>query len=550
LTASIQPASATSRGAAIAAAVIVLICLFSHQGSLGLVGPDEPRYAWIARNMAATGDWVTPKLYGQPWLEKPVLYYWAAALGFAAHLPDEWAARLPSALAALAAAAAIGWLGWKHCGFGSGVSSPALLGPLLFSTTVGAIGFARAAGPDMLFAGALMLAMASATGVLRTCGSLRQASESTASQPGRDWPSLACFGASLGLAVLAKGPAGLILAVAAVAVWAIATRQWRAALRLTHPVVIAAWCVVALPWYVLCALRNPNFLRVFLLEHNFERYVAPVFHHRQPSWFFLPILLLALFPWTALLFPAALEGFQQWREKSWIRSPGFFFACWAAAPVVFFSFSQSKLPGYILPAVPPAALLLGVTLARLLRSDSALRRWMLAVLGASWILAGAVAPRAANLPVGARDTLGKELLPAAIVAIAAGCAVCTLSAFRVRAALWCCLLLAPLFVEIAGLRFLPRLDPYISARYHEEMLRNDRRLDRLFTFRLQRSWSYGLAFYLNRPVPEWSSSDPEGALVLTTPEGLVELKQLGRFHGTLEEEYVGILYVPVGPATH
>ena len=83
---------------------------------MGLLGPDEPRYAWIARAMAETGDWITPRLYGQPWFEKPILYYWAAALGFRLHLPPELAARLPSAFAALAAALAIGWLGWKHYG--------------------------------------------------------------------------------------------------------------------------------------------------------------------------------------------------------------------------------------------------------------------------------------------------------------------------------------------------------------------------------------------------------------------------------------------------
>src|SRR5271155_2006267 len=96
----------------LAAAVIILVCLCTHVGAVGVVGPDEPRYASIARAMAATGDWVTPRLDGQPWLEKPILYYWAGAIGFRAPLPDEWAARLPSALAALAAVIAIGWLGW------------------------------------------------------------------------------------------------------------------------------------------------------------------------------------------------------------------------------------------------------------------------------------------------------------------------------------------------------------------------------------------------------------------------------------------------------
>ena len=93
---------------AAASAIAVFVCLFGHLGAMGLVGPDEPRYVWIARAMAQTGDWVTPRLYGQPWFEKPILYYWAAAIGFSRHLSTEWAARLPSALGALAIAIAIG----------------------------------------------------------------------------------------------------------------------------------------------------------------------------------------------------------------------------------------------------------------------------------------------------------------------------------------------------------------------------------------------------------------------------------------------------------
>src|SRR5580658_3159265 len=124
---------------------IIAVCLFGHLGAIGLVGPDEPHYVWIARAMADTGDWITPRLYGQPWFEKPGLYYWAAALGFKLQLSAEWAARLPSAFAALGASLAIGWLAWTHYRAGaSSLSSPALLAPLIFSSSVAAIGFARA----------------------------------------------------------------------------------------------------------------------------------------------------------------------------------------------------------------------------------------------------------------------------------------------------------------------------------------------------------------------------------------------------------------------
>ena len=289
----------------------MVVCLFSHLGAIGLVGPDEPRYAWIARAMATSGDWVTPRLYGQPWFEKPVLYYWAAALGFLAHLPVEWAARLPSAVAALVAAIAIGWLGWKFYGTESWpFASPLLVAPLIFSTSVAAIGFARAAGPDMLFSASLTLAMASGAIVLSRRGALRSENENRAITGPSDHFALAFFGASLGLAVLAKGPAGVVLAAGAIGIWAIATGQWRSALRLAHPIAIIAFCVVALPWYVLCAARNPDFIHIFIFQHNFERYLTPMFQHRQPFWYFVPILLLGLLPWMACLWPALQEGVQ------------------------------------------------------------------------------------------------------------------------------------------------------------------------------------------------------------------------------------------------
>ena len=105
------------------------------------------------------------------------------------------------------------------------------------------------------------------------------------------------FGFFLGAAVLAKGPAAIILAGGATLLWAALCRQWRAPFRFLHPLILIVFCATALPWYVLCALRNPDFLRVFIWQHNFERYLTPVFEHRQPFWYFGYILLLAVFPW-------------------------------------------------------------------------------------------------------------------------------------------------------------------------------------------------------------------------------------------------------------
>jgi 4-amino-4-deoxy-L-arabinose transferase-like glycosyltransferase len=529
-------------------ALSILVCLFGHLGAFGLVGPDEPRYAWIARAMSETGDWVTPRLYGQPWFEKPILYYWAAALGFRLHLPAEWAARLPSAIAAFAAAFAVGWLGWTHYGNDARIErSPAVLAPLLFSTSVAAIGFARAATPDMLFSASLTLAMASAAGVLRYAGLLRSADTVSEARRG-DVPSLILFGAFIGLAVLAKGPAAIVLAGGAVLLWALATRQWRAMFRFAHPLAVVAFCAVALPWYIVCALRNPDFLRIFLFQHNFERYLTPLFQHRQPFWFFGPIVLLALLPWTALLWPAAREGLRLWRERSWADSPGFFFACWAIIPVVFFSFSQSKLPGYILPAIPALTLVCSIGAARALERSRAKVLSTAAALGLTWLVLAVAALRSAHRIVAGQipSYLGYAAL---LFAVLAALAIVVAGFYgRPRYMIACCALSVVVSVEAGNLSVLPILDRFESARSHAQFLHNDQRQDRIFTYHLRRDWDYGLAVYFHRELPEWSPSDPDAALVLTTPTGFEEIQKLGRFQGQLDEPYVGVLYVPVNRA--
>jgi 4-amino-4-deoxy-L-arabinose transferase-like glycosyltransferase len=518
---------------------------------MGLVGPDEPRYAWIARAMATSGDWVTPRLYGQPWFEKPILYYWLGAIGFNLNLPTEWAARLPSAFAALAAALAVAWLAWRHYGIDSDFAdSPTLLGPLIFSSSVAAIGFARAAAPDMLFTACLTLAMVNATRVLRLAGLLRASHNAAVGTSRRDELSLLFFGATLGLAALAKGPAAVILAGGAIGIWALATANWRAALRLAHPLSIASFGVVTLPWYVLCAHRNPDFIRAFVFQHNFERYLTPLFRHKQPFWFFGPMTLLALLPWTILLIPAAQEGLRHWREKSWRDSPGFFIFCWAVFPVLFFSFSQSKLPGYVLPAIPPLAVLLAVASRHLTNLESKSRRCVTIALALTWAAMGLSAGLGIRrLPPGAFGAVGHAIFTCAAVAISGSLIVLVLMFLRRRGAILISAILVALLVEIAGARILPALDPYNSARPHAKLLLNDRRPDRIFTYQLNRSWNYGLAFYLHGELPQWSPNDPQAALVLTNPKGLEEIRKLSRLGGELDEYYQGILYVPVLPSS-
>jgi 4-amino-4-deoxy-L-arabinose transferase-like glycosyltransferase len=552
--------------AAVAVAISLWICLFSHLGALGLTGPDEPRYAWIARAMARTGDWVTPRLYGNPWFEKPVLYYWAAAIGFRLHLSDEWAARLPSAVAALIAALCIGWLAQRlesaDSGDGGGSRrfcpwSPSLLAPLIFATSVAAIGFARAATPDMLFAASVTLAMAAATTILQDAGALRAPARSNSRPRETNAPAALLFGAFIGLAVLAKGPAGIVLAGGAVLIWAIATKRWAATFRLLHPYAIVSFCVVALPWYVLCAVRNPLFLHVFIFQQNFERYVTPMFHHPQPFWFFVPITLMAILPWTAFLTPVGVDALGRYREKKWRDSPAFFFGCWALFPVLFFSFSESKLPSYILPAIPALALVIAIFLAPWIQRTSREGALVFAMFGATWLglAAGALVwlrhlpkPPAldAGLQTGGQNTVAHApLLAASTLALIAAAAIFIFSRSRKRAAMWISLALTCLLVEIGGIAVLPDLDAYYSSRPIGTMLRRDLRPDRLFTYGLPRAKQYGLDFYLGRALQEWSPSDRNGALVLTTPKGFAEIEQRGYFRGTLNEPFPGIVFVPI-----
>jgi len=543
----------TNVPAIFSAIAVTGICLFSHLGALGLIGPDEPRYAWIARAMAQTGDWVTPRLYGSPWFEKPILYYWAAAVGFAMHLPAEWAARLPSAIAALAAALAIGWLGKKH--FGSvpenqigdknSALNPSLFAPIIFSASVAAIGFARAATPDMLFSSSITLAMATAATCLQQAGALHSSNASSTTAQKLSVGTLALFGAFLGLGVLAKGPAAVILAGGAIGIWAIATSHLRAALRLAHPLAIATFCIVALPWYVICERRNPDFLHIFIFQHNFERYLTPVFQHVQPFWFFVPITLLAVLPWAPFLLSTALEAKRIFRANNWRTSPGFFFACWALFPVLFFSFSQSKLPSYILPAIPPLALLLAVSASR----SSSRVRGLLAVISTAiaivWLVLGVAAWEyfAADPQSGlaAKIVLAVALI-AAVLSLVFG--------FRsnLKSLIFTSAFAAALAVGIAGLALLPAIDPLVSARDRAQMI-TDSPGTNFYTFRLQRSWNYGLAFYAGRPLEEWSPENPGAATLLTTSPGLIELKKLGRFTGSVNPQERGMRYVKIEPIT-
>ena len=372
MTETIAPTSETARTSVVARigwAILILatlyVCYFSHLGAIGFVGPDEPRYAWIARDMLETGDWVTPRLYGKPWFEKPPLFYWGAAVSFKLFGVSEAAARLPSAISALLATLALAWIALRLYG-----AETARWLLLLLPTTVGMIGFSHAAATDMPFSGMLTIAMVCAAVVL---GLTRN--ENTPILPRTPWLALVLFGFFLGLAVLAKGPAGIILSGGAIFFWALFTKRWRDAFLLFHPAALASFCLTALPWYILCARRNPDFFRIFIIEHNFKRYLTPEFQHIQPFWYFGPILLAAFLPWTLLLLWSIVSGVGHSIVRRSVSALSLFFLTWALFSLIFFSVSQSKLPGYILPAVPAIGLLLVRKLVLSLASRSRFMRF-------------------------------------------------------------------------------------------------------------------------------------------------------------------------------
>lgn len=337
-----DPQALPPRSTAIVLALVAALFLF-RLGAVPLLGPDEPRYARVAIEMHRSGDRVTPTLQGQPWLEKPALYYWTAALAFDALGETEAAARLPSVLAGLLMVASTALFGARVYGAGAGLWSGVVLG-----TCVLAFAYSRAASMDMLLAASVTAATVLVG--LRLLGIAGRLAV----------PAGAVFSA---LAVLAKGPIGLLLPALAAAGYIAATREWRLLRRLLSPTAVVLFLAVAAPWYLLVySAQGRAFVDVFLLDHNLRRFATTIHHHPGPPWYYVPVLLGGLFPWTGLLVPAVAEVRpRRVRADLYVLS-------WLALPLLFFSVAGSKLPGYVLPCLAPLALLMGRAADRLARS--------------------------------------------------------------------------------------------------------------------------------------------------------------------------------------
>jgi 4-amino-4-deoxy-L-arabinose transferase-like glycosyltransferase len=326
----------------------LVLLWFLPLNSPHLFDPDEGRYAEIPREMVASGDWVTPRLDGIKYFEKPALGYWATAAAFELFGQHAWTVRLWPALSGMLGLMLTFTLGRRLYD-----QRAALLAVLVQASALLYVAMARIATLDMSLSFGLQLAM---TALALLVQPPRQ-------PPVRAWRLPLLLGVGVALAVLSKGLVGILIPGAVAVLFMLIYRDWRLPLRAQPWWTLAALLVLAAPWFVLVSLRNPEFPHFFFIFEHFQRYLSRAeFDRYQPVWFFLPVLALGLLPWTTLL-PGALHN--AWRAARAGERATSVLLLWAGFVLVFFSMSQSKLAPYILPMLPALSLLTGRAMASL-----------------------------------------------------------------------------------------------------------------------------------------------------------------------------------------
>ena len=321
-------------------------------GHLPLLGPDEPRYAQVAREMFLSGDYVTPTLGGHTWFEKPALLYWMIAAAFKVFGVSEGAARFGPALCGLLTIAAV-WCVGRKIDDSFGVWSL-----IVTATSLGLIVFSRAASFDVVITMTTSWALA--------CFLLHELRSHRPSGSGRKprfltYSFLIGFYAFIGLSLLAKGLVGIVIPFGVVVVYYLLRRKWpdrSVLLSLIWGVPLAV--AVSAIWYgPVIAKHGWSFIDEFFVQHHFARYASNKYHHPQPIYFYPLIILMLTLPWTPFFVAALIKARRwTWRGADKLSIVRVFSLAWLLVPLVFFSFSGSKLPGYVLPALPAAALLI------------------------------------------------------------------------------------------------------------------------------------------------------------------------------------------------
>jgi 4-amino-4-deoxy-L-arabinose transferase-like glycosyltransferase len=388
-----------SRRLRVAVLLGALLVWFLPLGSYRLFNPDEGRYAEIAREMAASGDWVTPRLDALRYFEKPPLQYWATAATYEIFGESEWSARLWAALTGFLGLLLTGWIGTRLYGATAGALAALVqAGALLY------LGLARILTLDMGLTATLELAL---------CGLLLLARPERKDADSRLGAWLLALGVAL--AFLAKGLVGILIPGAVGVLYMLLRRDWALIVRARPWWTVFTLGVLAAPWVLLVEQRNPGFAQFFFVHEHFARFLTRVHQRYEPDWFFIPVLLVGFMPWTALLPAIARHG---WRECRAGNGTVQMLVIWLIFGLLFFSVSQSKLVPYILPLFPALALLAGRSLAAL--EAAAVRRALLIgsafwlVLGVAVLLAWHEPAMAARLDIGAGF-----LLAALLTAVAA-----------------------------------------------------------------------------------------------------------------------------------
>jgi 4-amino-4-deoxy-L-arabinose transferase-like glycosyltransferase len=498
-----------------------LFLFFYGLGQFGLVGADEPRYAQVAREMLERHDWITPTLGGMPWLEKPVLYYWQAILAFRLFGVSDWAARMPSALdASLMVVGVYLLLRRIRPGFH-------LDGALITASAAGLVGFARAASPDMPLAATFTLAMLAWYVWWETSQRFY----------------LAAFYVLLGLATLAKGPVAPFLGGAIVVLFASMAKKPRIILNTLWIPGMLLFVLISLPWYVAVQIHNPDFFRVFILEHNLARFGTDLYHHKQPFWFYIPVVTLGLLPWTVVTITGLLETVRAWwSERTALLETGdalsVFLILWLTAPVLFFSVSQSKLPGYILPALPAGTLLVAEYLRQHAEDEGGPAIWFVGMHAFVCVVLPAL-----MVWYFLHEVAGGALSAIVASVIALVFLVGTILTLRSKLGLRMLrfVTLIAVVVAIGAIIKLgtPRLDARLSARpIALQLTQMETRPLPVAVFAVKRETEYGLAFYRNQRISRYELREiPNEEHLLVTRAGARD--SIGPFVGNRRVAQLG-----------
>jgi 4-amino-4-deoxy-L-arabinose transferase-like glycosyltransferase len=338
-----------ARPLAPAAAILIAgVVILWGLGAPPLMQPDEGRNAEVAREMAAAGTWVVPTLEGHPYLDKPAAYFVAVALSLLAFGDNAFAARLPSALCGLGVLAMLYAFARRYHD-----RSTASLVVVVVATTPLVIAFSRIVIMDMALA------------LCTTAAILAPFVAESGVAPDRRWHVVGA--AAAGCGTLVKGPVGFLvpaLVLTAFFWWDGRPGALRRVFSLANVAIVVA---LVAPWFLALAHAHPEFVRYGVVEETFNRFFTPAFHRGQPFWFFGPLFLATLMPWTLLAVPMALLA---WRERARLVPADRLLIAWTVVVVVFFSLSRTKQPGYILSGVIAAAALVGRGLGLAWRSPS------------------------------------------------------------------------------------------------------------------------------------------------------------------------------------